>query len=116
MSNGQLVTALDTGSFCEVLFSPDGNYLFTSPAVASCGKTHNWTKVHRLESTSTSDGGGFAFAFSPDSKWLVNSHSRLAISPCGMSPIANWLALCEIPTDTHRDVGLLQARWSTAEH
>jgi serine/threonine protein kinase/WD40 repeat protein len=74
IADGKLLAELKTGFYCEVLFSPDGNYLFTSPNGGEIWETASWTKVHRLASNNTSAGGGFAFAFSPDSKWFVNSH------------------------------------------
>ncbi len=78
IADGQLVTFLDTGSLCDLKFSPDSRWLFTTPRGGEIWETTDWKIAHRLQSPDSS-ATGFAFAFSPDSRWLVNSQSNGAI-------------------------------------
>lgn len=74
-SDGRLLAEFKTGPYCNVQFSPDSKYLFTSPNGGEIRDTTNWEIYHQLKSLNMSAGGGFAFAFSHDSKWLAYTHT-----------------------------------------
>lgn len=80
VADGKLLAELKVGALCDVQFSPDGKFLFTSPNGGEIWETSSWTKYHRLESNNSSAGGGLAFAFSPDSRFFANSQSNELIA------------------------------------
>ncbi len=78
IADSRLETCLETGSLCDLKFSPDSRWLFTTPRGGEVWDTTNWKIANRLESADSS-ATGFAFAFSPDARWLVNSRSNGSI-------------------------------------
>ncbi|MBL8891153.1 MAG: protein kinase [Planctomycetaceae bacterium] len=62
---------LNVGQQAVVRFSPDGNYLFTSSSGGSLWNVDSWQEW-RLNSPDGS-AEGFAFAFSPDSRWFAHT-------------------------------------------
>lgn len=71
----KLENHLEVGSHCELQFSPDGQWLLTTPRGGEVWNARNWKLEMRLESPDTTISG-FAFAFSPDSKLVANSASN----------------------------------------
>jgi WD40 repeat protein len=62
--SGQLVKELPVGGFCAVAFSADGRWLATSAGGCRLWRVGSWEEGLKL-------GGGYHFAFSPDSRVLA---------------------------------------------
>jgi hypothetical protein len=70
IDNGQRLAKFELGNFCQVKFSADGQFLFTSPHGGEIWKTSTWHRSCQLESNDNS-ATGIGFDFSPDSRWCV---------------------------------------------
>lgn len=73
LNTKKLIRTLEVGGECVCRFSRDGKWLFTSPRGGEIWNTSDWSKHISLESPNKS-GTGFAFEFSPDSRWCVHSN------------------------------------------
>jgi serine/threonine protein kinase/WD40 repeat protein len=106
MSDGKLVAELATGSFCEVLFSPDGNVLFTSPDGGELWDTHSWNKVHRA---------GFNLHLIHhlgELRVIFDGHEPTFAVTCIVRQCNNWL----VPSRTHCILGIFgNILWAVAE-
>ena len=100
VERGQRLAQLAAGKYGVMEFSPDGQWLATSPGGVQIWRTSDWTLAHELHAQGTTPNG-LGIAYSKDSRMLAigepNGEVRLVDPRSG----ATWLASC-IPSRNRR--------------